>query len=543
MTGFKVRVTDSAATPKVVEKILAIAVIHAPPVLTLTPMDPGFAGASYSWTFNATQGKSPYVWSTTTALPAGLTLNSATGILSGTLSASQPAGNFTLAISATGSNGVKVTGNFVLQIFAPLSWVSNSSLPGGKVAHDYSVNVSASGGIAPYSFALKTGSTLPAGLALDSSTGLISGVPTTAGNSSFTIIAQDSTNPPNSIERTFSLEIEPYGMSVSGPASVEGTQYLAIPSAQFTVTGGTATYFWSTTPKLPTGLTINSTTGLISGKLMGVPGNFSVSVFVKDGKNQTASAPLTIASTPSGPLEWVTAEALPGGKVASAYSQNLTAKGGKPAYTFALKTGSTLPAGLKLASTGLLSGTPTAPGNFSFTVTVKDTASPVNVIERTFTLAVQAYGMSVSGPETITIKRYQPLAPATFTVDGGTAPHSWKSTPTLPAGLVLNATTGILSGAPTAADGTYPVVISATDSNKQIATLNCTITIEPADPFDWVTAESLPGGKVASAYSQNLTVQGGRPAYTFALKTGSTLPAGLKLASTGLLSGTPTAPG
>jgi formylglycine-generating enzyme required for sulfatase activity/alpha-tubulin suppressor-like RCC1 family protein len=543
--GFTIQVADSSSPKKITKKVFAIAVISTTPKLAIAPIPPAFLGSNYSWTFNATEGKTPYTWSTNSTLPQGLSLNATTGILGGMVSTSQALGNFTLAIAVTGSNDKSASGNFVLSVLPAFAWGTDSVLPGGKAGTSYSQNLMVSGGKPPYSFVTKNGSVPPPGLTLNATTKRISGTPTASGNFSFTITAKDAASPTNTLDRTFTLAIESYGMIVNGTSTISGKQYTAITPAPFTVSGGMGPYKWSTTPALPAALTINATTGVISGNLTAALGNYTVAVTVKDKGNQTASRNCTITVQEADPFAWVTPETLPGGKVATVYSQNLTVSGGKPPYTFASKNGSAPPVWLTLnATTGRLAGTPTASGNFSFTITAKDAASSANTLDRTFTLAIESYGMSVNGTSVINGKQYTAITPAPFTVSGGMGPYKWSATPALPAALTINATTGVISGNLTAAPGNYTVAVTVKDKGNQTASRNCTITVQEPAPLAWVTDSVLPGGQIGTAYSQNLTVSGGRAPYTFVSKNGSNLPTWLTLnRTTGRLAGTPAAPG
>jgi hypothetical protein len=541
--GFKVQVADSSSPKKVASKALIIAVVPATPKISTASMGVATIGVGYSWTFKAMDGKLPYTWSNSTALPAGLTLNSTTGVLSGAISSSQSPGNFTFSITVSGSNGKSASGNFVLGINPALAWATQPALPGGKVATTYNGSLTVSGGKSPYSYATKNGSTLPGGLRLNATTGRFSGAPTAAGNFSFTITAKDSGSPATTIERTFTLAIQAYGMSLNGPAAISGQQYQAISPATYSVSGGVAPYSWSTVPALPAALSINATTGLISGNLSAAGGNYSVAVTVKDKGNQTASQNVTITVASAQTLDWVTQPALPSGKVATTYNVTLTVSGSKSPYSFATQNGSApLPGGMTLnASTGRLSGIPTTAGNFSFTITAKDSASPVNTIERTFTLAIESYGMSVSGPTAIAGTRYQSITPRQFSAIGGKAPYTWSAT-SLPLSLQLNSTTGILSGNVTNAGGNYTATIKVVDDNKQSVTQNCTIFITDL-PVSWTTNATLPSAKVSVSYADgNLTATGGKPPYTFSIKAGSTLPGNLTLTSNKII-GTPTTAG
>jgi hypothetical protein len=134
-------------------------------------------------------------------------------------------------------------------------------------------------------------------------------------------------------------------------------------------TGGKTPYTWSITAgTLPTGLTLNSTTGAISGTPT-VAGTFNFTVQVMDANAFKATKVLSIMI--SNQLSISTAS-LPNGKINTAYSQTIAATGGKSPFTWSIASGS-LPNGLCLnASTGAITGKPTKKGTFSFTARVKD---------------------------------------------------------------------------------------------------------------------------------------------------------------------------
>src|SRR3546814_6136701 len=126
------------------------------------------------------------------ALPAGLSLNAATGAIAGTPSAG---GSFNFTVSATDSStgtGAPYSGSlaYALTVAAPTITVSPATLPDGTTGAAYSQTISASGGTAPYSFALAARS-LPAGLTL-SAAGVLSGTPTAFGSFNFTVSATRS---------------------------------------------------------------------------------------------------------------------------------------------------------------------------------------------------------------------------------------------------------------------------------------------------------------------------------------------------------------
>ena len=147
----------------------------------------GTVSTAYSQTITASGGTGPYVFTSSGTLPTGLSLSSG-GVLSGTPTT---AGTFTFTVIATDQAGAGCTGSrsytVIITAGCPLITLSPSTLPNGTVSTAYSQTITASGGTSPYSFAVTSG-TLPTGLSL-SSAGVLSGTPTTAGVSSFTVTA------------------------------------------------------------------------------------------------------------------------------------------------------------------------------------------------------------------------------------------------------------------------------------------------------------------------------------------------------------------
>lgn len=159
---------------------------------------------------------------------------------------------------------------------------------------------SASGGTPTYSFS-ETGS-LPTGLTINSTTGVISGTPSV--NGSFPIIqvvATDSLSATANCGASFTLVIATT-LTCSYTPVTTGTQGAAYTGATPSASGGTTTYSFSETGSLPTGLTINSTTGIISGT-PSVNGSFlGIQVVVTDANSFTANcgSPFTLTISPSG---------------------------------------------------------------------------------------------------------------------------------------------------------------------------------------------------------------------------------------------------
>jgi hypothetical protein len=132
----------------------------------------------------------------------------------------------------------------------------------------------------------------------------------------------------------------------------------------------------------------------------------------------------------------------------------------------------------------------------------------------------------------------------TVSGSGGTAPYTFAVTSgALPNPLLLNASTGVISGTPATA-GTFNFTITATDANGCLGTRAYTVVIAaPACPVITLSPVPLPAGTVGTPYSQTVSASGGTGPYTYVVATGA-LPPGLTLnAATGAITGTPTTPG
>ncbi len=273
--------------------------------------------------------------------------------------------------------------------------VSTTSLPDGQVGTPYSATLAASGGTPSYQWTLTSGA-LPAGLALTASTGQISGNPTAAVSSDpITVQVTDSSTPARSNTRSLSLTVAPAALAITTTSLPQGAVDVAY-STTLAAKGGTAPYSWSiTSGTLPTGLSLASATGVISGT-PGAATSASITFEVKDSSTPTAtqSSTLAIAITVA-PLN-VTTTALANGQIGKPYASMLTASGGTPPLSWSLTSG-TLPAGISLnSSTGAIAGTPSATANATpLTFTVSDSGSPTQSKLVSLTLNVSPATISV----------------------------------------------------------------------------------------------------------------------------------------------------
>jgi len=326
--------------------------------VTDTLLRTGVVGASYRDTLAAVGGNGSYHWTLAGgALPGGLSLAEATGIISGTPMA---AGISMFAVEVTSSDGQVASATMTMTVYDGLA-VSTGTLPDGVVGSGYSQTLAASGGNPPYTWTLATGS-LPLGLALNTISGAISGTPTTEGTSEFSVDVRSHDG--QRATRVFSLTVDPVPvasveLSPTSAGLVSGETVL-LTAVVRDASGSDLTgrpVSWASSDE---GVAIVSSGGLVTAAGVG----FALVTASVEGKMATAT--VTVYS-----LLRVLTSSLAGGNVGASYDQALAATGGNGAYTWWVSAGA-LPDGLVLdPDTGLVSGTPTTPGSWAFTVQVE----------------------------------------------------------------------------------------------------------------------------------------------------------------------------
>ena len=528
--------------------------------------------------------------------------------------------NYTINYSVAANTGPERSGSITINQPTPaipfnitqsgaLQIITSSPLPAGTQGSPYSEGVAVSGGTAPYLWTI-SGGTLPPGLSLDSgSCGieettrrtntqllvhrvnartrglpqqepnvcLITGSPSSAQTANFTMQVTDVNGSTGG--QSFQLTINPPPtLSFCGDIGgwIAGSPLTLSPSIGacagvrgFTVSGGTPPYTWLA-PALPPGMSINATSGVISGAPTAA-GLATFSVFVTDAWSSQAQSSYSFSVYPllsmsclptTGPVE-----------VGVPYSATCTASGTAP---YVWSTPPALPAGLSMSSANggiTISGTPTSSGSGAYSVTVTDSTPTTDGPTGPQTQS-QPYSYTITNSPTITTS--SPLPSGTqgalysqgVTVSAGTAPYTWSiSANNLPQGLSLDpdscgivgdkAHSGarilarplksrikpqqdsnvcLITGTPTTSS-TYNFTMMVVDTYGASASAPFTLTINTGVI---VNSTPLPGGTVGVAYSAPLTASGGTPPYSNWTVSGGTLPTGLTLSSaSGVISGTP----
>ncbi len=276
--------------------------VMPPPTIIYNPLPNAEPSYVYSSILSATGGVQPLSWSLASGtLPPGISLNTA-GALYGTPTAG---GTFSFTVQVTDSSGAVAGGLSAKQaysmIVAAVLTVPAATFPNATDDQPYSATLVADGGLAPLVWKLYLGS-LPLGLVLQGNTGVISGTPIAQGTYTFQVEVFDSSPVAQYyISPVFTIVVNP-----SGPLTLSSTSLLnGADNVQYegtlAATGGNAPFTWSiSSGALPAALTLNSSTGVISGVPTAAPGTYGFTATVTDSSTpqQTSSAPLSITLGP-----------------------------------------------------------------------------------------------------------------------------------------------------------------------------------------------------------------------------------------------------
>jgi len=472
-------------------------IVLAPPSLP-----DGILNQTYSAGISATgPGSGPITLSEVGAMPPGINFaNSGNngGFFSGTPTAT---GTYNFYITAAQVGVPSTTQAYSLRISGVLA-VTTTGLPDGMMGISYSQQVQATGGVLPYSWVLGTyvppGShpvpestlamrgvrrvrpaasftgILPPGLQLSSS-GVISGTPTQTGTYTFDVTLTDSSSSnQQGTGATFTININPPNpVAITTPSGLPNGAVGVKYSTPLRAQGGQVPYTWAlTSGTLAPGLQLGT-----DGSLTGTPtqaGNYSFTVTVTDGLNQTSSVTFTLIVV-SGFA--ITTPSLPGGTVGVAYSQQINVTPTTGPYTFSVTSSSGPPGGLTLGASSsnpatTLNGTPTTSGTFTFTIQAGDSAG--HTASQSYTLVIAPAPITIAPgklPDGTVGTPYSQQLTAT----GGAGGYVFTIGSGAPPGIAVSSS-GLLSGTPTAA-AAFSFGVTVTDSKQETVTQTYQLTI------------------------------------------------------------------
>ena len=460
--------------------------INHHPIITSFPITLATVNETYAYNVEATDPDGDTLTFSLTTKPTGMTINSTTGLINWTPTST---GDYDVIVevSDNGSPVESTTQNFTIHVGqvstnqAPT--ISSTPITSATVNQAYAYNVDATdpdGDTLTYFLTIS-----PAGMTINSTTGLINWIPTATGYYDVTVEVSDNGSPVKSVTQSFTIHV---GQApVNQPPTITSTPITTATVDQaysYNVNaidpdGDTLTYSLTTKPA---GMTINSWNGIINWTPTAL-GDYDVIVEVSDNgspvESTTQSFIIHVGEAPINQAPIITSTPITTATVDQAYTYNVNATdpdGDTLTYSLTTK-----PTGMTINSwNGLINWTPTSTGNYDVTVKVSDNGSPVESTTQSFTIHVKEEQepsnhapIITSTPTTsATVDQAYAYNVDATDPDGDTLIYSLTTKPT---GMTINSSTGLINWTPTST-GNYDVTVRVSDG-ELFDTQSFTITV------------------------------------------------------------------